>query len=108
MKILDFIEDTNNLTFTRIKEFEALVSIKEIKDSIKTIPIPPAIAIKFTGDFFGLLHNYLSLPSITFYFFLRLNNMYFNTDYNGSNEIKVLDPEMFNTLIKLLKEKESR
>ena len=107
MDIDNLLEKSNDLTIARIKEFELLLNSDEINKNTKTIEIPPAIAYKYRYDFYGLLRQYFNLPSETFYFFLRINDLKHPLEYEGQRDIKILDPETFNSFIEMLEQKES-
>lgn len=66
------------------------------KPTIKTIP--PAIAYKFQGDFYGLM-DYLSVPKEYHYILMRYNGFLHAGDYDGLNiEVKIPDMKMISKL----------
>lgn len=107
MDILELLTERSELSVNRIKEFELMLNSKPLNDNIKTITIPPVMAYKYKYDFYGLLKQYFNLPPETHYFFLRINNLTHPVEYNGTREIKILDPETFGEIVNFLEQKES-
>lgn len=107
MKVLEFMGDDNNLTFDRIREFEGLLNTEGVKNKTHTITIPPAYALAYKNDFYGLLKQYLRIEPELFYFLLRINDYYHPIEYDGKREIKIPETEIFNLILTLIKDKES-
>ena len=64
--------------------------ISYYKNSIQTVSISPLTALKYKGDFYGLLDT-LSVDISRHYITLRINNLRNSLDYKGdSNTINLL------------------
>ena len=107
MKVLDYIDSESNLTFDRIREFEGLLNTPAVKDKTHTVKVPPAYALAYKNDFYGLMKHYFHIEPELFYFLLRINGYYNPLEYNGKTELKIPETEIFNLILMLIKDKEN-
>jgi len=106
MNLIDTLnKNVNSLNFSRIKELEAILKIPELQIHIKVKEIPPAVAINYKGNFYGLLGQYFKVHPVLWYIILRINNLYHSSDYNGSVYIKYIDEDAVNNIISMLEDK---
>jgi len=98
-------KNVNNLNFSRIKELEAVIKIPELNNHIKIKEIPPAIAINYKGNFYGLLGQYFKIHPVLWFIILRINDLHHPSDYKGTLFIKYIDEDAVNNIIAMLEDK---
>ena len=95
MTVLSLMDnDSEFVNSDLIHKWESLINTSLVQNNISEVEIDSYLAIAYTGNFTGLLHNELKIPNSAIYINTRINNLKSSLDYSGKTTIKILHPDI--------------
>jgi len=106
------IKDKQTVNFTdwdfnKIQIWEKILSSELVQNNIAETTLDLATTYTYRYNFIGLLSNELGIDPEVWYIHLRINGLESPLDFNGNNKIKVLNPDVAETIIKKIQAMES-